>query len=576
MKHRVLSFHFGLRLPILHCTAITILFVSLCFFLTACQSVHRETEFSPVPEQKIEVSSDAPSEESMVWNAQGWSVSQAEEPDWLDELTLEDFPTTKVDYYALENSLEDSFQQRLWLLDERNRDDDPVYLYGAGLLPESVLDKWQDGDGQLWLDDLETQGILLRRGSQWTYYHLDWSARSNLGAPMLLLEDLNGDEKPEILVILASQYWLREQLYLFDYDTLEPITLDYNALPLTYFVDSESDELTISAGSQQVVLSLADVDGQSRSLGDISLGNRVELVTSHELRALRVSVSFKSDETMFQDLMYITFPLEYEDQGYQLGEPSFVTDELKWYRGSQDFPPVIRFLFTKDGELLEAESRDRLGLLTLPDEHYDFSEIIQVSNGRELTLRYTAQKLDEYDTYGINQVEVWEDEQLIQTISVCDDLLAGDFEFGADFLTYGQYTDCWNTESLLTVSDMNFDGAEDFGLFAWITTGANIPYYYWLWDEDSGQFCYSFCLSNARPDPDTCQIICDTRDGYGCYSTTFYRFTSFGVLEPVMWIEDRFSDDENLGSVIITTTYEWQDGTWIQTEQQIEAANGTV
>lgn len=260
MKHHVLYFH-----------TIIFLFVSLCFFLTACQDAHKEANRSPAPERKIEVFSEAPSEKSVVWNAQGWSVSRAEEPDWLDELTLEDFPTTEVDYYALEDCLEDSFQQRLWLLDERNNADDPVFLYGAALLPEYVLDRWQNGEDHLWLEDLETQGILLRRGSQWTYYHLDWSARSSAGVPMLLLKDLNGDGKPEILVILASQYWLREQLYLFDYDTLEPIALDYNALPLTYFLDSESDELTISAGNQQVVLSLTNNDGQSRSLDDISL-----------------------------------------------------------------------------------------------------------------------------------------------------------------------------------------------------------------------------------------------------------------------------------------------------------------
>ena len=64
---------------------------------------------------------------------------------------------------------------------------------------------------------------------------------------------------------------------------------------------------------------------------------------------------------------------------------------------------------------------------------------------------------------------------------------------GLDGSVGQEYTECWSKGELLQAKDVNFDGNQDMKIFAWITN-TSIPYYYMLWNRDSGQFHGFACI----------------------------------------------------------------------------------
>lgn len=139
--------------------------------------------------------------------------------------------------------------------------------------------------------------------------------------------------------------------------------------------------------------------------------------------------------------------------------------------------------------------------------------------------------------YGLRDIEVYESDKLIQTISMKDAILK---EWKED--DFGGYTQAFDKEGGLTLTDMNFDGYNDIGVTAWTTAGANIPAYYWLWNEKEQQFVYAFCLDNAEADPKTKQIVTGTREGANVYHTDYYEFDKSGQLIHVKRIIETYDE----------------------------------
>lgn len=66
----------------------------------------------------------------------------------------------------------------------------------------------------------------------------------------------------------------------------------------------------------------------------------------------------------------------------------------------------------------------------------------------------------------------------------------------------------------LRLLDVNFDGYLDIGLQAWLDRASGYWYeYFWLFDPDTEQFQYAFCLRNVDTDPETEEVISAYRDG---------------------------------------------------------------
>lgn len=154
---------------------------------------------------------------------------------------------------------------------------------------------------------------------------------------------------------------------------------------------------------------------------------------------------------------------------------------------------------------------------------YALQKTVTVEDGRTLTLVFHALAYGYF--YGCDRIDVYDGGTLIQTISTLDAIRS---QWPDQSLPY---TESWSRDLYLTLDDMNFDGAGDIGLMAWVTSGANIPAYYWLWDPDSGQFRYAFCLSNAEADAARRQLVCHTRVGWGEYHTEYYGYDGDGQLQ---------------------------------------------
>ncbi len=184
--------------------------------------------------------------------------------------------------------------------------------------------------------------------------------------------------------------------------------------------------------------------------------------------------------------------------------------------------------------------------------HYTVTAEITVDNGRKLDLILHGFRPEDRSCYGIDKIDVYDGADLIQTISVKEAMLE---EGTANYGYIEGYTETWDEDGGLYIGDMNFDGVEDIGLFAWIPL-VNIPYYYWLWDKEEQQFTYAFCICEPTLiDTEKEQIEVYLRDGASGRCTEYYAYDENGELQLVGYIYDDYSDD-----VLKREIYELIDG----------------
>lgn len=151
-----------------------------------------------------------------------------------------------------------------------------------------------------------------------------------------------------------------------------------------------------------------------------------------------------------------------------------------------------------------------------------------LADGRTLTLEAVGKVEDEY-TCGVREVRVYDGDALIQTVPAWEANMA--FWGDSDLLpgeSVSEYTSCWKPEGSMTALDLNFDGNTDLGLFGWPANNT-IPYYYWLWDEETEQYRYAFVLQEAVAHPETGEL------------TSEYKSGSAGS----QWIVEYYKPDEN-------------------------------
>lgn len=202
----------------------------------------------------------------------------------------------------------------------------------------------------------------------------------------------------------------------------------------------------------------------------------------------------------------------------------------------------------------EGEAEDHV-LLTLESP---------LADGRTLTLEAVGKKTDEY-SYGVREVRVYDREELVQTITAYD---AIEIEWGsaADDLA-GEYTNCWSPEETMEVLDLNFDGNTDFGLFGW-TPNNTIPYYYWMWDAEAGQYQYAFTLQGAETHPETGELTSEYKSGSAGsqWITRFYKPGEDGglYLDRIERATVEFQPDSGQ----LDFDRGWAQETWVQPEDE--------
>ncbi|MBP2642669.1 MAG: hypothetical protein H6Q67_556 [Firmicutes bacterium] len=88
-----------------------------------------------------------------------------------------------------------------------------------------------------------------------------------------------------------------------------------------------------------------------------------------------------------------------------------------------------------------------------------------------------------------------------------------------------------------TIEDMNFDGYKDFRLQQWITTGANTPYRYWIWNQATSQFILNNELepiTSPRMDYENKEIVSYVRDGAARHIIITYKYIDGHILQTQM------------------------------------------
>ncbi len=94
----------------------------------------------------------------------------------------------------------------------------------------------------------------------------------------------------------------------------------------------------------------------------------------------------------------------------------------------------------------------------------------------------------------------------------------------------------------LVVTDLNFDGYEDFYLQGGTGT-VNIPYYCYLWNPQGERFEPGYMIPNVEVDSEAQLIKSATDDGNGQHSVKYYRFDEANILHMVRYVEENQSPD---------------------------------
>ena len=122
--------------------------------------------------------------------------------------------------------------------------------------------------------------------------------------------------------------------------------------------------------------------------------------------------------------------------------------------------------------------------IQMPEAVYEFP--VMVSEDRGLTISLHLKELEDFSAKEIRKIEVYDDDQLLQTITKEDISEVTDYAWDGLFLNES------NRIGLPDVRDLNFDGAEDFGLLAVSAYPNNVPYSYFFWNGKIDSFEYQF------------------------------------------------------------------------------------
>ena len=200
---------------------------------------------------------------------------------------------------------------------------------------------------------------------------------------------------------------------------------------------------------------------------------------------------------------------------------------------------------TSKSEKVQSSSDKSTGIKSTDDlDNYILPYPISVTGDKKLTLKLHGKKLSkEFEQYGICNIEVFDGEKLIQNIKIKDAIVT---EQGQD--DYNGYTQSFGKDGGLTTIDLNFDGFKDIGLIGWLTTGANTPCYYWLWNEEKQCFDYAFCMSNIEVDSENKQLISKTRDGAIRNNIDYYKYDDNSKLQNVKRIVETVQEDGTVKS----------------------------
>ena len=250
-----------------------------------------------------------------------------EAPAILEDLTLEDFPTRPVDLLDQENwEGQENWKEMVYLLREDKATDTALYGVVEGAHP----------DNELYHPPI---GLILRHGSDWRFYPLDWSGNQWEGvAPELFVGDFNGDGTQEAALSILTGHGTgcySHSLSIFDLDTLERSVPDCSRLPLTTVFDPETNQALLDTGKQQAILNVSEY--VSRYGAFTGVGSEVCVHTLEDgVLWANLSIYITCEELPLPGayMVNIRFPLVFREGQWQLGEGNLLQQNSdSWKHG---------------------------------------------------------------------------------------------------------------------------------------------------------------------------------------------------------------------------------------------------
>ena len=135
-------------------------------------------------------------------------------------------------------------------------------------------------------------------------------------------------------------------------------------------------------------------------------------------------------------------------------------------------------------ETYESTIAETTETIQMPEAVYEFP--VMVSEDRGLTISLHLEELEDFSAKEIRKILVYDGDHLLQTITKDDIPEVTDYAWDGLFLNES------NTVGLPDVRDLNFDGAEDFGVLVVFAYPQNVPYSYFFWNREKELFEYQF------------------------------------------------------------------------------------
>lgn len=155
-----------------------------------------------------------------------------------------------------------------------------------------------------------------------------------------------------------------------------------------------------------------------------------------------------------------------------------------------------------------------------------YSFPVKVSEGKELTVVLQTKDPADKDYFAVDRIQIYHGKEQIQTIQTASLPAVEEYAWDGLFVNKGSKV------GEPDVRDVNFDGAQDFGLLAVETYPHNVPYSYFLWNADAGRFDYGFTLFGSKAlevDEKRRYLVEESHDVNGVYQTV-YQYTADGKL----------------------------------------------
>ncbi len=157
--------------------------------------------------------------------------------------------------------------------------------------------------------------------------------------------------------------------------------------------------------------------------------------------------------------------------------------------------------------------------------------LLTTASGRELLVELELEPLDQEPDYlAVEQIRVYENRRLLQTIGAEDMWYTGHHGFDGLFVFHG--TSLGEPE----LRDLNFDGSTDLGLLSNYHFPHNVSYGWFLWNEVESKFTFStFLFSNLTLDAENRQVVEHIRGAVGRPEEAVYIWTEDGTLEQISY-----------------------------------------